>query len=157
MVGGIEEAVDLAERLQKAGRRAVARLAVQVGSSERDVHTGEWDMVVARGREGDVGILPSHAPMLVELAIAPVRLFEGGRERQRILVDGGFLHVTPGQGDEPTRVDVLAEHAALPEEIDALAAQTRADELRRRVEGQGDVEAQADLAKALMRAEYGRR
>jgi F-type H+-transporting ATPase subunit epsilon len=135
----------------------VARLAVHVVSPERDVHTGEWDMVVARGREGDVGILPGHAPMLVELAIAPVRLFEEDRERQKILVDGGFLHVTPGEGDEPTRVDVLAEHAALPEEIDASAAQTRADQLQRRVEGEGDAWARADLAKALMRAEYGRR
>jgi F-type H+-transporting ATPase subunit epsilon len=135
----------------------VARLAVHVVSPERDVHTGEWDMVVARGREGEVGILPGHAPMLVELAIAPVRLFEEGRERQKILVDGGFLHVTPGEGDEPTRVDALAEHAALPEEIDASAAQARADQLQRRADEEDDAGVRADLAKALMRAEYGRR
>jgi F-type H+-transporting ATPase subunit epsilon len=135
----------------------VARLAVHVVSPERDVHTGEWDMVVARGREGEVGILPGHAPMLVELAVAPVRLLEGGREGRKILVDGGFLHVTPGQGDEPTRVDVLAEHAALPEEIDASAAQARADQLQRRADQEDDAGVRADLAKALMRAEYGRR
>jgi F-type H+-transporting ATPase subunit epsilon len=114
-------------------------------------------MVVARGREGEVGILPSHAPMLVELAIAPVRLFEEDRERQKILVDGGFLHVTPGEGDAPTRVDILAEHAALPEEIDASAAQARAEQLQRRAEEEGDTEVQVELAKALMRAEYGTR
>jgi F-type H+-transporting ATPase subunit epsilon len=135
----------------------VATLAVHVVSPERDVHAGEWDMVVARGREGEVGILPGHAPMLIELAIAPVRLFEGDRERQKILVDGGFLHVTPGQGDEPTRVDVLAEHAALPDEIDASAAQARADQLQRRADQEDDAGVRADLAKALMRAEYGRR
>jgi F-type H+-transporting ATPase subunit epsilon len=135
----------------------VAKLAVYVVSPERDVHTGEWDMVVARGREGDVGILPGHAPMLVELAIAPVRLLEGDQERQKILVDGGFLHVTPGEGGEPTRVDVLAEHAALPEEIDASAARARAEQLQRRAEEEGDTEVQVELAKALMRAEHGRR
>jgi F-type H+-transporting ATPase subunit epsilon len=130
----------------------VATLRVAVVSPEREVFTGDADMVVARGREGDVGILPGHAPMLVELAIAPVRIREG-RDERKILVDGGFLHVTPGE--EETRVDILAEHASLPEEIDASAAQARADELRGRVEGEGDASAQAELTKALMRAEHG--
>jgi F-type H+-transporting ATPase subunit epsilon len=133
----------------------MARLAVHVVSPERDVFSGEADMVVARGIEGEVGILPGHAPMLIELDIAPVRVLEGDAERNKILVDGGFLHVTPGEGEEPTRVDVLAEHAALPDEIDASAARARADELRRRVEDRGETEAQADLTKALMRAEHG--
>jgi F-type H+-transporting ATPase subunit epsilon len=132
----------------------VATLRVSVVSPEREVYNGRADMVVARGREGDVGILPGHAPMLVELAIAPVRLVEGDSER-RILVDGGFLHVTPGE--EETRVDVLAEHADLPEEVDAGAARARADELQRRAEQEDDVEAQGELAKALMRAEHGGR
>jgi F-type H+-transporting ATPase subunit epsilon len=132
----------------------VATLRVSVVSPEREVYNGRADMVVARGREGDVGILPGHAPMLVELTIAPVRLVEGDSER-RILVDGGFLHVTPGE--EETRVDVLAEHADLPEEVDAGAARARAEELQRRAEEEDDVEAQAELAKALMRAEHGGR
>lgn len=87
----------------------MARLEVRVVSPERDVFSGEADMVVARGTDGEVGILPGHAPMLVELAEAPVRLFEGETERQRIEVAGGFLHVTPGE--DVTRVDVLAERA----------------------------------------------
>jgi F-type H+-transporting ATPase subunit epsilon len=132
----------------------VATLRVSVVSPEREVFTGAGDMVVARGREGDVGILPGHAPMLVELAVAPVRVIEGRAER-KILVDGGFLHVTPGE--EETRVDVLAEHAALPDEIDAVAAQHRADELRRQLEQEDEAEVRAELAKALMRAEHGER
>jgi F-type H+-transporting ATPase subunit epsilon len=134
----------------------MARLAVHVVSPERDVFSGEADMVVARGIEGEVGILPGHAPMLIELDIAPVRVLEGGAERHKILVDGGFLHVTPGEGEEPTRVDVLAEHAALPDEIDAAAARSRADELQSRLEERGETGAQAELSKALMGAEHGR-
>jgi F-type H+-transporting ATPase subunit epsilon len=65
----------------------VATLRVSVVSPEREVFTGTADMVVARGREGEVGILPEHAPMLVELAVAPVRVMEGRAER-KILVDG---------------------------------------------------------------------
>lgn len=135
----------------------MARLEVHVVAPEREVFSGAADMVVAKGAEGDVGILPNHAPMLIRLAIRPVRILEGGEERL-ILVDGGFLHVTPGEGEEePTRVDVLAEHAALPDEIDAAAARAWADELRRQAEDEGEAEAQAELAKALMRAEFGGR
>jgi F-type H+-transporting ATPase subunit epsilon len=133
----------------------VARLQVSVVSPEREVFSGQADMVVARGREGEVGILPGHAPMLVELDIAPVRLLEGDREVRKILVDGGFLHVTPEE--EETRVDILAEHAALPDEIDVSAARARAEELKRHVDGRDDAAARAELAKALMRAEHGRR
>jgi F-type H+-transporting ATPase subunit epsilon len=132
-------------------------LEVHVVSPEREVWSGEAGMVIAKGTDGDVGILPGHAPMLVSLDIHPVRILpEGlGGPEELVLVDGGFLHVTPGE--ERTRVDVLAEHAALPDEIDASAAQARADELRRRLEDDGQPEAQAELSKALMRAEFGAR
>jgi F-type H+-transporting ATPase subunit epsilon len=132
----------------------VARLQVAVVSPEREVFAGEADMVVARGVEGEVGVMPGHAPMLIELAIAPVRLLEGEQDRAKILVDGGFLHVTPGE--EETRVDVLAEYAQLPEEVDPGEAKARAQELRGRAD-EGDQEAQTELAKAEMRAEHGGR
>lgn len=90
----------------------MAKLEVHVVSPEANVYSGEADMVVARGTDGMVGIMPGHAPMLIELAEAPVRLFDGMTEREQIDVKGGFLHVTPG--DEVTRVDVLAESASLP-------------------------------------------
>jgi F-type H+-transporting ATPase subunit epsilon len=122
---------------------------VAVVSPEREVFAGEADMVVARGVDGEVGILPGHAPMLIELAIAPVRILEGDRDRGMILVDGGLLHVTPGE--EETRVDVLAEHAQLPDEVDPEAARRRVREL----EGRDDMEAEVELARALMRAEHG--
>jgi F-type H+-transporting ATPase subunit epsilon len=125
----------------------VATIRVTVVSPEREVFSGQADMVVARGVDGEVGILPSHAPMLIELAIAPVRLLEGETETGKVLVDGGFLHVTPGQ--EETRVDVLAEHALLPNEVDVETARRRVREL------QGRDEAETELARALMRAEHG--
>jgi F-type H+-transporting ATPase subunit epsilon len=130
----------------------VAGLEVHVVSPEREVWSGNADMVVAKGTDGDVGIMAGHAPMLVSLAVHPVRILEGKRQHL-ILVDGGFLHVTPAE--ETTRVDILAEHAALPEEIDVGAARARAEELRQRVEGHGDTKARGELDKALMRARFG--
>lgn len=127
-------------------------LEVHVVSPEREVWSGDAEIVVAKGIDGDVGILTGHAPMLVSLAVHPVRIKSDGSEHV-ILVDGGFLHVT--SAEEKTRVDVLAEHAALPEEIDVAAARSRAEELQRRVEGQGDTRARTELDKALMRVQYG--
>jgi F-type H+-transporting ATPase subunit epsilon len=131
----------------------VASLAVHVVSPEREVFSEEADMVVARGVDGEVGILPGHAPMLIALAIAPVRLLQDDAERDKILVDGGFLHVT--SGEDGTRVDVLAESAALPAEVRVEEARRRSQELERQSAERDDVEAQAELAKALMRAEHG--
>lgn len=133
----------------------MAKLQVRVVSPERELWSGEADMVVAKGVEGDVGILPGHAPMLISLAIHPIRVITHGDRDRLLLVDGGFLHVTPGE--EVTRVDVLAEHAALPEEIDVEAAKARAEELQRRSEQERTAEVSADLNKALMRARYGGR
>jgi F-type H+-transporting ATPase subunit epsilon len=127
-------------------------LEVHVVSPEREVWSGEADTVVAKGVDGDVGILTGHAPMLVSLAVHPVRIKQGDHWRV-ILVDGGFLHVTSAEGK--TRVDVLAEHAALPDEIDVAAARARAEELQRHIEGQGDTKARTELDKALMRVRFG--
>jgi F-type H+-transporting ATPase subunit epsilon len=124
-------------------------LRVTVVSPEREVFSGTADMVVARGVDGEVGIMSNHAPMLIELAVAPVRLLEDDSETGKVLVDGGFLHVTPGA--EETRIDVLAEHAVLPPEVDVRAARARAQELQ----GRDDAGAEIELARAMMRAEHG--
>jgi F-type H+-transporting ATPase subunit epsilon len=133
----------------------VATMRVHIVSPEREVFSGSAEMVVARGIEGDVGILAGHAPMLIQLAIHPIRIVERQGSERVVLIDGGFLHVTPGE--EETRVDVLAEHAELSSEVDAVAARALAEELRRRVEEEDDAAARDDLAKALMRAEYAGR
>lgn len=84
----------------------MARLEVFLVTPEREVWSGEATMVVARGTEGEVGILAGHAPLLVRLAEGTVRIRHGGGE-ERTEVSGGFLHVST-EGDV-TRVDVLAE------------------------------------------------
>ena len=130
----------------------MARLEVHVVSPEANVYSGEGDMVVARGTDGMVGIMPGHAPMLIELAVAPLRIFGGSTEREVILVDGGFLHVTPGE--DVTRVDVLAESAEVPSGVDVAAARQRVEELRGTT-GDEDERARAELARWEMRAEHG--
>ena len=121
---------------------------VHVVTPEREIWAGEADMVIARGVEGEVGILAGHAPLLIRLAIGPLRIRTGDREEAAV-VDGGFLHVT--SGDAGTRVDVLASYAEMSNEIDRAAAERRAEQARAALGGGDDDEARAELAKALAR------
>lgn len=121
---------------------------VHVVTPEREVWSGTADMVVARGVEGEVGILAGHAPLLIRLAIGALRVLHDGSQDVAV-VDGGFLHVTSAGG--ATRIDVLASHAEMAHEIDLRAAEFRREESERRLREQDDEQARAELAKALAR------
>jgi F-type H+-transporting ATPase subunit epsilon len=126
-----------------------SKVEVHIVTPEREVYSGEADLLIARTTEGDVGIMAHHAPLLGALAIGPLTIVDG-RERERAAVDGGFLHV------KDNRVEVLAEHAELESEIDTEAARRRAEELRARVERDGNAEARAELQKAVVRIDIGK-
>ena len=81
-------------------------LSVHVVTPEEEVWTGEATMVVATAADGQLGVLPGHAPLLALLGQGPLEIETGGG-RVKATVDGGFLHVAND------RVDVLAEHASL--------------------------------------------
>jgi F-type H+-transporting ATPase subunit epsilon len=83
------------------------QLQVELVAVEQKVWTGHADMVIARTTEGELGILPGHAPMLGQLAEpGQVRVKESGGQELAWDVSGGFLSVTSGG------VTVLAESAA---------------------------------------------
>ena len=109
-------------------------LEVHLVTPEREVWTGPAEMLVARGVEGEVGILAGHAPMLVQLAIGPLRIHEEGGQLLAAVVDGGFLHIGTHEG--VTRADVLATQAELESEIDVDATRRRLAEL----EAHGELE-----------------
>ena len=123
-------------------------LEVFLVTPEREVWTGDAKLVVARGSEGEVGIMSGHAPLMVELGIGPLFIQREG-ERLAAAIDGGFLHVM-SQGMD-TRVDVLAEFAELEQDIDMEAARRLKDDAERRLREHDDADAAGDLAKALAR------
>jgi F-type H+-transporting ATPase subunit epsilon len=123
-------------------------LEVHVVTPEREVWSGEASMVIARGVEGEVGILAGHAPLLFRLAIGALRIQRDDGELLSV-VDGGFMHVT--SAGEVTRVDVLAPTASLESEIDLQRERHRAEELERRISEADDAEAHKELAKTLAR------
>jgi F-type H+-transporting ATPase subunit epsilon len=116
---------------------------------EREAWSGEATIVIARGVEGELGIQNGHVPLLIQLAIGPLFIQPVSGERIAAAVDGGFLHVATSEGR--TRVDVLAEHAELLEEIDLDRAGRQREEAERRIEAGLDAGAEADLAKAVTR------
>ncbi len=125
-------------------------LDVHVVTPEREVWAGEAETVIARGVDGEVGILTGHAPMMVQLAIGPLRILREGHGELAAVIDGGFMHVTSGGGGEDvesaTRVDVLAAHAELAGDIDVDAAKARAAELEERLQNHDTQLAEADVA-----------
>ncbi len=124
-------------------------LEVHVVTPEREVWSGDATLVVARGVEGEVGIMAQHAPLLIRLAIGPLTVRREGEDLFAV-VDGGFLHVT--SAGEGTRVDVLATSVTLAGEIDAAAEQERqANAESRLASARDDAEASAELAKAQAR------
>ena len=126
---------------------------VHLVTPEREVWTGDVEMVIAHGVEGEVGILGGHAPLLVQLAIGPLRLQMSDGSWTKAVVDGGFMHVSTEEG--ATRADVLASQAQLESEIDVEAARVRLQDLESRRGEDDDGEAEAEIAKALARISIG--
>lgn len=102
----------------------MSKMTVEVVTPERVVYSGQAEMVIARGVQGDLGILPNHMPLVSPLKIAPVRIKTEGDKEVSMAVSGGFMEV---RGD---KVTILAETAELPGDIDvdrAKAAKARAE------------------------------
>ena len=124
-------------------------LEVRVVTPEREVWAGEVQELIARGIDGEVGILGGHAPLLVRLAIGPLRLQGTDGAWTTAVVDGGFLHVSTEAG--VTRADVLATGAELAAEIDVEAAHRSLDDWQARIQEADDAVAKAEIAKAMAR------
>ena len=89
------------------------------------VYSGDADIVVLPGTDGEMGILPHHAPLLTTLKIGIIKVRSGGKE-EVFTVAGGVAEV------QPDIVTVLADAAENVEEIDvarAEAARKRAQEI----------------------------
>ncbi|HET9654687.1 MAG TPA: F0F1 ATP synthase subunit epsilon [Kineosporiaceae bacterium] len=82
-------------------------LQVELVSADSRVWSGEASMVVARTVDGDLGILPGHAPILAVLSGGEVRITPVDGDPVVATVDGGFLSV------EHNRVTVVSDRAAL--------------------------------------------
>jgi F-type H+-transporting ATPase subunit epsilon len=119
-------------------------LHVTIVTAQQTVFDGEAEMVIAPGSEGQLGILPRHAPLLTTLALGELRIREHGVD-EGIFVAGGFLEVNQGV------VTILADDAERAADID----ESHAEEARRRAQALKEQAATPDVA-ALAAAELER-
>jgi len=110
--------------------------------------------VVLPGADGELGILPGHAPLITELGIGELRYRgAGGKEEVHLAIIRGFAEVLTD------RVTVLAETAELAEEIDVERAKQALERARARIaanETETDwIRAGAALQRALIRIKVG--
>lgn len=129
-------------------------LRLDIVTAERNVYSDDVDMVTAPGIEGELGILPRHAPLMTALQPGELRIRKGDQV-EFFAVGGGFMEV------RPDRVIVLAESAEHAAEIDierAEAARERAEKMLKEGVPEGRLEAiEGALRRSRVRLKVARR
>jgi F-type H+-transporting ATPase subunit epsilon len=131
-------------------------LLLEIVTPERLAYSDTVDAVNLPGIEGELGVLPHHAPLVSMLGVGELRIRKGGTEESFAIV-GGFLQV------RPDRVVVMAETADMASEIDLEKAQEARREAERTLEGAARTDAvdlsaaRAQLQQALLRIRVAER
>ena len=132
----------------------MSTLRLEIVTAEHMVYSDDVNVVVAPGIEGELAILPHHAPLLTALQPGELRIRKDGEEIY-LAISGGFLEV------RPDKVIVLADAAERAEEIDvarAEEAKRRAEErLRGRAPEMDLAQGEATLRRSLIRLKVAER
>lgn len=123
----------------------MATLHVNIVSAEQSIFSGEADMVVAPGETGELGIMPSHAPLLTRIKPGTVKVKLAGTEDEEVIyVSGGILEV------QPKALTILADTSIRAHDLDeakVMAAKRAAEEaLANRASGHDRAMVVAELA-----------
>ncbi|MBM3566397.1 MAG: F0F1 ATP synthase subunit epsilon [Alphaproteobacteria bacterium] len=116
-----------------------ATIEFELVSPHRLLKSEPVEMVVVPGTEGDMGILPGHAPLIGTVRPGEIVIFENGKPAERIFVAGGFVDVSP------ERCTVLAEEAAPVAELTRAEADDRLARAKKALE---DAESDGDKSAA---------
>lgn len=121
---------------------------LEIVTAERVVMSDDVDQINAPTKDGRVGILPRHAPLLTILDVGELDIIKDGQTTP-FAVSGGFMEVLP------TRVTILADTAERADEIDearAEAARRSAEERIAQRQSDRDLAlAEAELRRAMIR------
>ena len=121
---------------------------MEIVSAEKSLYSGEVAMVVAPGVAGELGLLPSHAPLLTRIRPGVLKVNMPGGEEEFIYVSGGVLEV------QPNKITVLADVAERGEDLDEEAAEKSRQHAEEKMRSAGEsamdyAAAQAELAQAV--------
>jgi F-type H+-transporting ATPase subunit epsilon len=124
----------------------MAKLRFELVSPERIVYSDDdVDMVLVPGADGELGILPNHAPLLTALGVGELRIRKGSEE-ECFAVHGGFMEVLAN------KVIVMADTAERADEIDLARAEAARERVERRYRERPDGLDMARLQAALRRS-----
>jgi F-type H+-transporting ATPase subunit epsilon len=99
----------------------MATFRLELVTAEKVIYSNDVNMVIAWGTEGQLGILPFHAPLMTMLQPGEL-VVKKNDEESYLAVSGGFMEV------RPDKVIILADACERADEIDVA----RAQEARRR-------------------------
>jgi len=119
-----------------------------VTPEKKVVDTAVAEEVQIPGKNGYLGILPGHAPLITELAVGEITFRENSTE-QRLAVAWGFAEVLPN------KVTILAESAERPSEIDVARARKSKERAEQRL-ASGDTTIDVDRALDALRRAHSR-
>ncbi len=121
---------------------------------EHSFFEGDVEMLVMQSLDGEVGILPNHAPMVISTLESEVRILENGKWRW-FAASAGFATVTQDQ------VLLMLQTAEWPEEIDIKRAERAEYAARERLRQQKSMDeyhmARSMLARAMVRLRVSNR
>ena len=127
----------------------MSTIQIEIVSAEKAIFSGEAKMLIAPGKDGDLGIAPQHTPLLTTLRPGEIEVHKNDNKKEYFYVTGGILEV------QPHIVTVLADSALHANELDegaALDAKNKAEEVLKGADKKEDLEkAQAQLAEAAAR------
>lgn len=111
---------------------------LEIVTAERVVLSDEVDQVNAPTKEGRVGILPRHMPLITILVPGELDIIKNN-ERTEYAVSGGFMEVLPN------RITILADAVERADEIDEERAERARQAAEQRMSAQ---QSEVDMAKA---------
>jgi F-type H+-transporting ATPase subunit epsilon len=134
----------------------MAQIRCEVVTAERIVFDDQVDMVLAPGIQGQLGILPLHAPLMTALTYGELIIRREGEEDEYVAIGGGFMEIGPDH------VTILADSAERADEIDeerAEEARLRAEEtMEQKAREEVDfARAEASLRRSLVRLKVAKR
>ena len=127
----------------------MSTIQIEIVSAEKAIFSGEAKMLIAPGKDGDLGIAPRHTPLLTTLRPGEIEVHKNDNEKEHFYVTGGILEV------QPHIITILADSVLHANELDeeaALEAKSKAEEALKGADKKEDLEqAQAQLAEAAAR------
>lgn len=127
---------------------------LEIITPDAAVFNDDVEFVLVRALDGDLGIMPNHAPLIASLRVWPL-LYDKDGKRSCVCVASGFLEM------KDNKITVITPAAELPEQIDLERAERSRDRAEKRLQEKAqnldEARAEASLERALHRIDVAQK